>query len=55
MITSHLPLGAGVHAKFMEVARLRRHARGDRWFVDETYVKVAKRWTHLHRVVGQHG
>jgi transposase, IS6 family len=32
-----------------------RHATGDRWFVDETYVKVAGRWTHLYRAIGQHG
>jgi hypothetical protein len=27
-----------------EAARPCRHAVGDRWFVDETYVKVAGRW-----------
>jgi len=26
--------------EFIEAARLSRHAPGDRWFVDETYVKV---------------
>jgi transposase, IS6 family len=26
--------------EFVEVARSRRHVPGDRWFVDETYVKV---------------
>jgi transposase, IS6 family len=31
--------------EFIEAARLCRHAPGDRWFVDETYVKVAGRWT----------
>jgi hypothetical protein len=25
------------------------------WFVDETYVKVAGRWTHLYRAIDQHG
>jgi transposase-like protein len=28
---------------------------GDRWFVDETYVKVAGRWTYLYRAADQHG
>jgi transposase, IS6 family len=28
---------------------------GDRWFVDETYVKVAGRWTYLYRAIDQHG
>src|SRR3954452_23218424 len=32
-----------------------RHATGNRWFVDETYVKVAGRWTYLYRAVDQHG
>ena len=30
---------------FVNAARSLRHATGDRWFVDETYVKVAGRWT----------
>jgi transposase-like protein len=32
-----------------------RHACGDRWFVDETYVKVAGRWRYLYRAVDQYG
>ena len=28
---------------------------GDRWFVDETYVKVAGRWRYLYRAVDQLG
>jgi len=32
-----------------------RHAIGDRWFVDETYVKVAGRWRYVYRAVDQHG
>jgi len=31
--------------EFIDAARPCRHAAGDRWFVDETYVKVAGRWT----------
>jgi len=42
-------------AQFIDAARPARHATGDRWFVDETYVKVAGRWTYLYRAVDQHG
>ncbi len=38
-----------------EAARPCRHAVGDRWFVDETYVKVAGRWRYLYRAVDQFG
>ena len=41
--------------EFVDAARPARHATGDRWFVDETYVKVAGRWTYLYRAVDQHG
>ena len=41
--------------EFTEAARPGRHAPGDRWFVDETYVKVAGKWTYLYRAVDQHG
>jgi IS6 family transposase len=37
------------------MARPFRHAGGDRWFVEETYVKVAGRWRYLYRVVDQFG
>jgi transposase, IS6 family len=40
---------------FTDAARPLRHATGDRWFVDETYVKVAGRWRYLYRAVDQHG
>ena len=42
-------------AEFIEAARPCRHVPGDRWFADETYVKVAGRWTHLYRAIDQHG
>jgi transposase-like protein len=39
----------------IDAARSCRHAAGDRWFVDETYVKVARRWVYLYRAIDQHG
>jgi transposase-like protein len=42
-------------AEFIDSARPSRHATGERWFVDETYVKVAGRWTYLYRAIDQHG
>jgi len=41
--------------EFIEAARLCRHAPGDRWFADETYVKVPGRWAYLYRAIDQHG
>jgi transposase, IS6 family len=41
--------------EFIEAARPCRHIPGDRWFVDESYVKVAGTWTCLYRAVDQHG
>jgi IS6 family transposase len=42
-------------ADFIEAARPCRRLPGDRWFVDETYIRVAGRWTYLYRAVDQHG
>jgi transposase-like protein len=39
----------------VDAARFARHRVGDRWHVDETYVKVAGRWVYLHRAVDQFG
>jgi transposase-like protein len=41
--------------EFIEAARPCRRLPGDRWFVDETYVKVSSRWTYLYRAIDQHG
>jgi transposase-like protein len=38
-----------------DAARPCRHAVGDRWQVDETYVKVAGRWQYVYRAVDQFG
>src|SRR3982751_6667859 len=38
-----------------DAARWCRHAPGDRWYVDETYVKVNGVWRYVYRAVDQHG
>jgi transposase, IS6 family len=38
-----------------EAARPCRHAVGDRWQVDETYLKVAGQWRYVYRAVDQFG
>jgi IS6 family transposase len=39
----------------IDAARPCRHVPGDRWLVDETYVKVAGRWVYLYRAIDQFG
>src|SRR5436190_12259430 len=38
-----------------DAARFARHAPGDRWFVDETYVKVNGVWWYVYRAIDQDG
>jgi transposase-like protein len=38
-----------------DAARFARHAPGDRWFVDETYVKVGGVWRYVYRAIDQRG
>jgi transposase-like protein len=38
-----------------DAARFSRHSPGDRWFVDETYVKVNGVWRYVYRAVDQYG
>ncbi|MEV4140921.1 IS6 family transposase [Dactylosporangium sp. NPDC049742] len=38
-----------------DAARFCRHAPGDRWYVDETYVKVSGVWRYVYRAVDQDG
>jgi transposase-like protein len=38
-----------------DAARPCRHAVGDRWQVDETYVRVAGRWQYVYRAIDQFG
>ena len=41
--------------EFAEAARARQHVMGDRWHVDETYVKVGGIWHYLFRAIDQFG
>jgi transposase-like protein len=38
-----------------DAARFARHGPGDRWFVDETYVKVNGVWRYVYRAIDQYG
>jgi transposase-like protein len=38
-----------------DAARFCRHSPGDRWFCDETYVKVNGVWRYVYRAVDQYG
>jgi hypothetical protein len=38
-----------------DAARPCRHAVGDRWQADETYVRVAGRWRYVYRAIDQFG
>jgi transposase-like protein len=39
----------------IDAARPCRHVRGNRWFVDETYVKIAGQWVDPYRAIDQFG
>jgi transposase-like protein len=41
--------------EFAEAARARKHIVGDRWHVDETYLKVGGTWRYLFRAIDQFG
>ncbi len=41
--------------EFAGAARVRRHVVGDRWHVDETYVRVGGTWRYLFRAIDQFG
>ncbi len=41
--------------EFAEAARARQHVVGDRWRVDETYLKVGGTWRYLFRAIDQFG
>ena len=48
-------MGATLHSAHDHAARPCRHSVGDRWFVDETYVKVAGVWRYVYSAADQHG
>jgi transposase, IS6 family len=39
----------------IDAARPCRHTPGNRWSVDETYVKVAGQWRYVYRAIDQYG
>src|SRR5437879_7606088 len=41
--------------EFAGAARARQHVVGDRWHVDETYLKVGGTWRYLFRAIDQFG
>jgi DDE domain len=41
--------------ELIDAARPSRHVARDRWFVDQTYLKVAGRWVYVHRTIDQYG
>src|SRR5438132_11832241 len=54
----HVTIYRGVHRfapEFAEAARARQHVVGDRWHVDETYVRVGGTWRYLFRAIDQFG
>jgi len=38
-----------------DAARFCRHSPGDRWFVNETYIKVNGVWRYVYRAIDQYG
>ena len=41
--------------QYQDAARPHRHTVGQRWAVDETYVKVAGIWQYVYRAIDEHG
>jgi transposase-like protein len=39
----------------IDAARPCQHGSGDRWFVDETYLKISGRQVYLYRAIDQFG
>src|SRR6266508_1157667 len=48
-------LARGVSQRNSAAARARKHIIGDRWHVDETYLKVDGSWRYLFRAIDQFG
>ena len=49
------PVSWGRAQADVDAARPCRHAVGSRWFVDETYVKVAGVWRYVYRAIDERG
>ena len=41
--------------RFVDAARGHRTGVGRRWRVDETYLKIGRRWRYLYRAIDEHG
>jgi IS6 family transposase len=41
--------------EFIDAVRHGRHLPSDRWFIDETDIKLAGGWCYLYRSIDQHG
>src|SRR5438477_4538852 len=50
-----VPVGAALHPAVCWCGPAVPPRRGDRWYVDETYVKVAGRWRYVYRAIDQYG
>jgi IS6 family transposase len=50
-----LPVGAAVHSPVDRGSQAVLTHPGDRWFVDETSVKIAGRWVCRYRAIDQFG
>jgi transposase, IS6 family len=48
-------VGAAVHSAADRCGTSLPARPGDRWFVDETYLKIAGRWVYLYRAIDQFG
>jgi IS6 family transposase len=48
-------VGAALHTLVDRCGTTAPAAPGDRWFVDETYIKIAGRWVYLYRAIDQFG
>jgi transposase-like protein len=40
---------------FQDAARRHRHLVGEQWRVDETYTRLAGKWTYIYRAIDQYG
>ncbi|GAB3828787.1 hypothetical protein GCM10027610_014300 [Dactylosporangium cerinum] len=48
-------MGTAFTPLLADAARFCRRSPGDRWYVNETYVRVNGVWRHVYRAVDQYG